>query len=167
MDFSVNNNSSSSSISTTNISDDYNYSGSDGDVRLRYDYAMHIDNDLPRSIPCTVQPFTTTSSTDAAVNIEEIGHLTTHYTVAELFSGTDDWHVLDRTEDNRYMLIYYCGTGELSPDKYQGAVVMIKDGWQLSDVPGTILDRFTNVLHGAGLSQLDTRQFCVNHLNHC
>lgn len=159
--------------------------------RLRYNYAMHIDNDLPRSIPCIVQPFNASLlSASAAISPivslgrqrqEEIGHLTTHYTVAELFSGTDDWHVLDRTEDNRFMLIYYCGQGELSPNRYQGAVVMIRDGWSEREaassassgatatptVPNTVLDRFTDALYKAGLQELDTRRFCVNRLERC
>lgn len=129
---------------------------------LRYDYTTMIDKRkrLVRHIPCTVQRHNST---------EPDGHLMTRYTVADLFSGTDDWHVMDVSADGRFMLIYYCGMGELSSGRYQGAVVMTRDTTderKITVLPTEMIARFNRALRLGGI-QLDVGKFCVNDLSNC
>ncbi|KAI8915562.1 hypothetical protein EDD86DRAFT_287 [Gorgonomyces haynaldii] len=116
----------------------------------QYDYYLAAAPGQERFIPCQVQ------------TKPGIDYLVTSYTIGDFLQGTDEWYLLDRTDD--FLLIYYCGSAK-GTAPYQGGIIMSKS--QSSDIPKDVLDRFEIAINktqtGVVLSD-----FVINdNLNQC
>ena len=127
----------------------------------RYDMVVGQQRQL-RSIPCTVEQ-----------HIFDSAALSTHYRVLDVIDGHDSWYVMEVVDD-KYMLLYYCGFGELASE-YQGAIIMVRKSASYRTsigekedgaVPKNVLQRFEIVLKQSGTG-VELSKFCHNEIFDC